>query len=45
MILNKEKECMSRKEIKAIQDERLKWQVKRMYEKVEIFKKRIKVNK
>ncbi|MBR4496226.1 MAG: phenylacetate--CoA ligase [Acholeplasmatales bacterium] len=41
MILNKEKECMSRKEIKAIQDERLKWQVKRMYEKVEIFKKRM----
>ena len=41
MILNKEKECMSRKEIKALQDERLRWQVKRMYEKVEIFKKRM----
>ncbi len=41
MILNKEKECMSRKEIKALQDERLIWQVKRMYEKVEIFKKRM----
>ena len=41
MILNKKAECMSREEIVALQSERLKWQVKRMYEKVEIFKKRM----
>ncbi len=41
MILNKEKECMSRDEIKALQNERLKWQVERMYNKVEIFRKRM----
>ena len=41
MIFNKEMECMSREEITALQSERLKWQVNRMYEKVEIFKKRM----
>ena len=41
MILNKEKECMSREDIKALQSERLKWQVKRMYDSVKIFKERM----
>ena len=41
MILNKEKECMSRDDIKALQSERLKWQVKRMYDSVKIFKERM----
>ena len=41
MILNKEKECMSREEIKALQSEKLVWQVKRMYEKVELFRQRM----
>ena len=41
MILNKEKECMSREEIKALQSEKLVWQVKRMYEKVELFRNRM----
>ena len=41
MILNKEMECMSRDELKALQSERLKWQVKRMYDKVKIFKERM----
>lgn len=41
MILNKEMECMSRDKLEALQSERLKWQVKRMYEKVEIFKQRM----
>ena len=37
----KELECMSRDEIKALQSERLVWQVKRMYEKVELFRTRM----
>ena len=41
MILNKEKECMSREQIKALQSEKLVWQVKRMYEKVDLFRKRM----
>jgi phenylacetate-CoA ligase len=41
MILNKERECMSREEIKALQSEKLVWQVKRMYEKVELFRNRM----
>ena len=41
MILNKEMECMSREKLEALQSERLKWQVKRMYEKVEIFRQRM----
>ena len=41
MILNKVKECMSREEIKALQSEKLVWQVKRMYEKVELFRNRM----
>ncbi len=41
MILNKEKECMSRDDIKALQSERLKWQVKRMYDSIKIFKERM----
>lgn len=34
-------ERLSRDEIKAVQSERLVWQVKRMYENVELFKKRM----
>ncbi len=34
-------ECMPREELKKLQDERLIWQVKRMYERVELFKKRM----
>ena len=41
MILNKVRECMSREEIKALQSEKLVWQVKRMYEKVELFRNRM----
>ena len=41
MIFNKEMECIDRNKLKSLQDERLKWQVNRMYEKVEIFKKRM----
>ena len=41
MILNKERECMSREEIKALQSEKLVWQVNRMYEKVELFRNRM----
>ena len=41
MILNKEKECMSREQIEALQSEKLVWQVKRMYEKVELFRQRM----
>ena len=41
MILNKERECMSREDIKALQSEKLVWQVKRMYEKVELFRNRM----
>lgn len=40
-IYQKEAECMSRDEIKALQSERLVWQVKRMYERVELFRKRM----
>lgn len=40
-IYQKELECMSREEIRALQSERLVWQVKRMYERVELFKKRM----
>lgn len=37
----KEYECMPREEIKKLQSERLVWQVKRMYERVELFRKRM----
>lgn len=37
----KEIECMPREEIKKLQSERLVWQVKRMYERVELFRKRM----
>jgi len=37
----KDIECMPREELKKIQDERLVWQVKRMYERVELFRKRM----
>lgn len=37
----KETECMPREEIKRIQSERLVWQVKRMYDRVELFRKRM----
>lgn len=37
----KEAECMPREEIKRIQSERLVWQVKRMYDRVELFRKRM----
>lgn len=37
----KEIECMPREEIKKLQSERLAWQVKRMYERVELFRKRM----
>ncbi len=37
----KEIECMPREELKKIQDERLVWQVKRMYERVELFRTRM----
>lgn len=40
-IFQPEMECMSRDEIKALQSERLVWQVKRMYESVELFRKRM----
>lgn len=36
-----ELETMPRQELKKLQDERLVWQVKRMYEKVELFRKRM----
>ncbi len=41
MIFNKEKECMPREEIERLQSEKLVWQVKRMYEKVDVFRKRM----
>ena len=34
-------ETMPRKELRALQSERLRWQVSRMYEKVELFRKRM----
>lgn len=40
-IFQPELECMSRDEIRALQSERLVWQVKRMYENVELFRKRM----
>ena len=40
-IYQKEVECMDRAELKKLQDERLCWQVKRMYENVELFKTRM----
>ena len=40
-IYQKELECMSRDEIRAMQSERLVWQVKRMYERVELFRTRM----
>lgn len=41
MYFQKEFECMPREEIKKLQDERLCNQVKRMYEKVELFRNRM----
>ena len=40
-IRNPEIECMPREELKKLQSERLCWQVKRMYENVECFRKRM----
>lgn len=40
-IFNKEIECMDRESLKKLQDERLVWQVRRMYENVELFRKRM----
>lgn len=37
----KEIECMPREELRKLQSERLVWQVKRMYERVELFRKRM----
>jgi len=37
----KELECMPREQLRALQSERLIWQVKRMYERVECFRKRM----
>ena len=37
----KEIECMPRDELRKLQSERLVWQVKRMYENVELFRKRM----
>ena len=37
----KETECMPREEIKRIQSERLVWKVARMYDRVELFRKRM----
>ena len=36
-----EYECMDREELKKLQSERLVWQVNRMYERVELFRKRM----
>lgn len=41
MILNPQIECMPREKLKKLQSERLVWQVKRMYENVECFRKRM----
>lgn len=41
MMWQKEIETMPRSEIKKLQSERLVWQVKRMYENVELFRKRM----
>ena len=40
-IYQKDIECMDRKELRKIQDEKLCWQVKRMYENVELFRTRM----
>ena len=40
-IYQKEIECMNRNELRKIQDEKLCWQVKRMYENVELFRTRM----
>lgn len=40
-IFQKEFECMDRTELKKLQSERLVWQVKRMYENVELFRNRM----
>lgn len=37
----KDIECMPREELEKLQSERLRWQVKRMYERVELFKTRM----
>ena len=37
----KEIETMPREELRKLQSERLVWQVKRMYESVELFRKRM----
>ena len=37
----KEIECMPREELRKLQSERLCWQVNRMYERVELFRKRM----
>lgn len=37
----KEIECIPREELRKLQDERLIWQVKRMYERVELFRTRM----
>lgn len=40
-IYQKEIECMERSELEKLQSERLVWQVKRMYERVELFRQRM----
>ena len=40
-IFQPELECMDREQIRAFQSERLVWQVKRMYENVELFRNRM----
>ncbi len=40
-MLNPKEETLSREELTALQSERLVWQVRRMYEKVECFRKRM----
>ena len=40
-IYQKEIECMDRSELEKLQSERLVWQVKRMYERVELFRQRM----
>ncbi len=41
MYLNPEIECMPREELEKLQSEKLVWQVKRMYERVECFRNRM----
>ncbi len=41
MIFQKDIECMPREQLKKLQSERLVWQVKRMYERVELFRTRM----